>query len=71
MMENGVELGIHMNAAYFKKAVCDVCVNCRWKKCVNVSDGCEEYLKAIRENVAKDGRSRARRNTQCREKAAR
>lgn len=54
---NGVINGeIVRNAAIYQKAVCDVCLNCRHVRCVNVGDGCREYRDAVKAYTARNRR---------------
>jgi hypothetical protein len=49
-----------LNAAIYKKQVCDVCLNCGYAKCINTIDGCEAFRRAIAANSRKYRRGKGR-----------
>lgn len=51
-----------MNAAIYKKQVCDVCLNCRHEECVSAINGCEAFRRAIAANSRKYRRGKGRGN---------
>lgn len=65
---NGFVAGeLVMNAAYYQRPVCEVCLSCKHERCVNTIDGCAEYRAA----VAAHSRKYRRRNADDEKGAAR
>lgn len=58
---NGYVSGeITLNAAIYKKAVCEVCLNCPHEDCRNVKDGCKAFRAALAANSRKYRRRKGR-----------
>ena len=52
-MNGFIEGDMTLNAAIYKRDVCNVCLNCEHAKCINTIDGCEVFRAAVKAHSRK------------------
>lgn len=52
-MNGEIRGDIVKTAAMYHPDVCELCLNCRHARCINVGDGCDEYREAVRAHTRK------------------